>query len=240
MKWFHAQVEKIYVPSRETEKVLREHGLHRIEIWPRGIDSSLFHPKKDGELPPIPPAEGKMTLLYVGRLAPEKDLHILFNAYLSLPVNIKEKVRLVVVGDGPMAGALKEKADSTVYFTGFQEGEELAKIYRSADLFTFPSGTETYGNVILEAFASGLPVLAVNQGGVKEIVKHGKTGWLVRPRDVDAFRQGIITLVEHRELRDHLAQQALLYAARQSWDRVFDKLIISYLEVIRAHQNKAI
>ncbi|CCQ96195.1 conserved hypothetical protein [[Clostridium] ultunense Esp] len=240
VKWFYSQAEKIYAPSRETEKLLREHGLNSIEIWPRGIDVSFFRPKEKGEASPLPPAHGKLTLLYVGRLAPEKDLSILMEAYESLPPHIKRRVRLVLVGDGPMAKELREKADDSVLFTGFQQGEELARFYRFADLFTFPSSTETYGNVILEAFASGLPVLAVNQGGVKENVRHGETGWLVRPRDVDAFRQGIITLVEDAPLRERLSRQALFYAKRQSWENVFSNLIRSYQEVLQKREQISI
>lgn len=240
MKWFHTQVERIYAPSRETESVLRKHGLHQTEIWPRGIDTALFHPKMGRERSPLPPAGDRLTLLYVGRLAPEKDLHILFEAYLTLPKEIKEKVRLVIVGDGPMINELKEKADETILFTGFKKGEALAELYRHADLFTFPSSTETFGNVVLEAFASGTPVLAVNQGGVKEIIRHGETGWLVRARDADAFRQGMITLIEHKEIRRELSKRALHYAATQSWESIFSKLVASYEEVLNGHEKKVI
>jgi len=238
MKWFHDSFAKIYVPSKETKEFLLTKGFNNLEIWGRGIDTNLFHPKTTDEQNQSRALNDKLTLLYVGRLAPEKEVDLLLSAYLTLPKEIKGKVRLMIVGDGPSRNELQGKADETVLFTGFKQGEELAHLYRLADIFTFPSSTETFGNVILEAFASKLPVLAVNRGGVVDNIIHGKTGWLVKAQDVEAFRAGIITLVENQLLRAQLANSARHYAEKMSWEKILADLTSSYQEVIDKSQTK--
>ncbi|MFD2628016.1 glycosyltransferase [Oceanobacillus kapialis] len=120
-------------------------------------------------------------MLYVGRVSPEKDIDIVLDTYYSLANHVKEDTHLVMVGDGPLYKTLYEQHQENITWTGFLEGEQLARVYASSDVFLFPSPTETLGNVVLEALASGLPVVGANEGGIKNLVANGKSGFLCEP-----------------------------------------------------------
>ncbi|MCD8501500.1 MAG: glycosyltransferase [Bacillaceae bacterium] len=112
----------------------------------------------------------------------KKDVEIAIDTFLSLPQHLRNESHLLIVGDGPLQRSLSSKKEKQITWTGFVEGENLAKIYASSDLFLFPSPTETFGNVVLEALSSGLPVIAANAGGVKHLVEHNHSGYLCEPK----------------------------------------------------------
>ena len=164
---------------------------------------------------------GELRLLYVGRISREKDLDLLADAYRRLR---KEglPVRLFVVGHGPYSEALA-KSLPDAFFTGYLRGTELATAYASADIFVFPSTTDTFGNVILEAQASGLPVVVSDSGGPKELVTHKANGLITRSHNVEDFTGAIRALVTDQTQRERMANSARDSVTDRSWPRAFAK-----------------
>lgn len=225
MRWFYGQQETVFVNSEQYRRSWVDRGIDaaKLQILPRGLDTELFHParrltsywKRPGAQP------DEVRLLYVGRISREKDLDILANAYRQLQ---KEKlpVRLFLVGVGPHATALQETMPAAI-FAGYLSGEELATAYASADIFVFPSTTDTFGNVILEAQASGLPVVVSDLGGPRELVEEGVTGFITKAHDVDSFAAGIRNLVRDPFLREKMGQHARQGVIARSWPRAFEQ-----------------
>jgi glycosyltransferase involved in cell wall biosynthesis len=239
MRWFHNHCQINYCPSQATLKLLEKEGIANLDIWGRGIDTALFSPlKRDPFFKDLLGVQGETVLLYVGRIAPEKDLDILINA-MRIINNVRSDIHLVIAGDGPQAAFLRRDAPPNVTFTGYLYGEELARVYASCDIFVFPSTTETYGNVVLEAMASGLPVVGAFSGGVKENLVNGFNGLACRSRNIMDMVTAIIELIENGGLRKTLALQARSYTLNKSWEKVFDKLIDGYFEVADKYNSKS-
>ncbi|ARK31795.1 glycosyltransferase family 4 protein [Halalkalibacter krulwichiae] len=198
MAWFHRPFSKVYVPSESTRESLVRKGVHdRIELWKRGVDHTLFTPAQRGaEVREKYQIKQKHILLFVGRLAPEKDVELAIQTFTSLPQTIKQDSHLLIVGDGPLLKPLSTQICSeNITFTRFLEGEELAKVYAASDVFLFPSATETFGNVVLEAMSSGIPVVCANTGGVKHLIQHGETGLMCKEKDLDSFVSAVTFLL---------------------------------------------
>ncbi|OGO80582.1 MAG: glycosyl transferase family 1, partial [Clostridiales bacterium GWC2_40_7] len=176
-KWFHRLSAINFCPSVDTLKTLESKGIENLKIWSRGIDTDRFNPIcRDEILRQKLGAGERKIFLYVGRLAIEKDLDILMLSIDKINNIYPGKAQFVLTGDGPHAGSLKDAAPENVVFPGYLRGKELAAMYASCDAFVFPSSTETFGNVILEAMASGLPVITVDSGGVKDSMLHNYNG----------------------------------------------------------------
>ena len=175
------------VPSEATRRRLLANGMQRVEIWSRGVDGQAFHPgRRDPALrESLGLGPDDPLLLYVGRLAPEKNLPALLAAFARLrqrlPSPLGERVRLAVVGDGPQLESFRAAAAGGGAVSGAQHGAALSRWYASADLFAFPSQSETFGNVVLEAQAAGLPVVGYDCQGVSERVAPGVDGLLAPP-----------------------------------------------------------
>ncbi len=181
----------------------------------------------------------RLYFLYVGRLAPEKDLDVLLKAWKIVETTIPE-AQLIITGNGPMIEELKQTAGPNVIFTGYLHGEELAVVYASSDVFVFPSTTETFGNVVLEAMASGLPVIAPAAGGVKNLLIDGTNGIACRPRNYLDMASAIIKIAQNDTLRIKMSSQALQYALEHKWDDILHPLVESYHKVINTYKrNKA-
>ena len=233
MKWFHSPFQKLFVPSIDTLEKLNIRGFSNLEIWPRGVDCQLYHPNYVKEN--VRNRYGiskKFILTFVGRLAPEKDLHTLMKIANSLPSEINKQVHWLIAGDGPLLDELKISSPPNMTFTGFLKGEGLAEVYSASDLFIFPSPTETFGNVVLEALASGTPVIGANAGGVKNIISTGVTGHLCESGNAEDFIQRIVQLLSNDHLRAQMAINARKYALTQKWDQIFENLINHYSTVI--------
>ena len=235
LRWFHNQTAVTLVPSEATRRRLLANGMQRVEIWSRGVDGQAFHPRRRDpalraslSLGPDDP-----LLLYVGRLAPEKNLPALLVAFARLrqrlPSPLGERVRLAVVGDGPQLEAFRAAQPPAVLFPGAQHGPALSRWYASADLFAFPSRSETFGNVVLEAQAAGLPVVGYDCQGVSERVTHGEDGLLTPPNGDLADALEVLCL--SRTLRQRLAAAARRTAERQDWKPIFDGLEQRYLRL---------
>jgi glycosyltransferase involved in cell wall biosynthesis len=162
-----------------------------------------------------------VRLLFVGRVSKEKDLDILVHSFRQLREE-KVPVQLSIVGHGPFSKELAEMLPEVCY-TGYLTGTELAKAYASSDLFVFPSTTDTFGNVIIEAQAAGLPVIVSDIGGPRELVSDGVNGLITKARDVDDFTQAIRRLVEDEPLRKEMSAAARCSVQDRSWPSAFRK-----------------
>ncbi|MNP00968.1 GDP-mannose-dependent alpha-mannosyltransferase [compost metagenome] len=240
IKWFHRSCEATFAPSHDTIHTLQSQGIERLKLWSRGVDCQLFTPEKRNlSIRERYAIQEPLILLYVGRIAPEKDMDTLSTIMRTLPQSLQQRVHWLIVGDGPLLPELREQVPSNVTFTGYMHGEELAQLYASADMFVFPSTTETFGNVVLEAMASGLPVIGANAGGVREIVVPGSTGVLCEPGIPGSFIREISRYADHPEQLSLLSNEARRVALTRSWDSVFDELINNYARIIDSHHNQS-
>jgi glycosyltransferase involved in cell wall biosynthesis len=231
-RFLHNQCAVTLCPSASTMLQVRAHGVERVGLWPRGVDSALFTParRSDTWRARVAGDPARPIVLYVGRLSPEKNLRALVHACAALG---RDDAHLVFVGDGPMRPELQRAlADRRVTFTGYLSGDALAEAYASSDVFAFPSLTETFGQVVQEAMASGLPVIACDAGGVHDLVRHGETGYLAPPTDDGAFVCALRDLLAAPEQRARFAAQARAFAEQRTWERVMDDLLRVYGDVI--------
>ena len=225
MHWFYGQLDTIFVNSEQYRESWIERGLDaaKIKILPRGLDTHLFTPgRSEPDFWKQFGSNGNgVRLLFVGRVSKEKDLDILVQSFRHLR---KEKVpvQLSIVGHGPFSKELAESLPEACY-TGYLTGTELAKAYASSDLFVFPSTTDTFGNVIIEAQAAGLPVIVSDIGGPRELVTDGVNGLITKARDVADFTQAIRRLVEDEPLRKEMSAAARRSVEDRSWPGAFRK-----------------
>jgi glycosyltransferase involved in cell wall biosynthesis len=230
--WYYGQMDKIYVPSHATRDELSAKGIQKdkIRFYSRGIDIKRFHPsKRNGFLKSrFGVADGKLKFLYVGRVSREKNLDLLADSYKRL-AEIRPDIHLIVIGNGPYLAEMEKALKAVpVTFTGFLEGEDLAEAYASSDVFLFPSTTDTFGNVVLEAQASGLPVVVTDQGGPRENLIDGKTGFVVPGNDPEAFVQAALELIDNAPLRASMRQHARDYVENRSFESAYSQLWESY------------
>jgi phosphatidylinositol alpha 1,6-mannosyltransferase len=231
LRRFYARCARVYVPSEAIIRELDEHGIGRTELWSRGIDLARFAPEhRSRELRTLAGADDATpVLLMVSRLVKEKDMADL----VAMERELRRRGsthRLVLVGDGPMRAEL-EAALPDAFFAGHQSGEALARWYASGDVFVFPSTTETFGNVVLEAQASGMPTVVVDRGGPPDLVTPGETGFVARPNDPADLADRVEAL-----LRDPVERQRMGLAARDAarwrdWSAINGRLLDSYREV---------
>ncbi len=233
-KWFHGSCDVNYCPSEATLKLLQTKGLNRVDIWERGIEVNNFSPDyRDEGFRESLGINDKIVFLYVGRVSPEKDLDVFIEVAKRLNHRYMDKVEFMVVGDGPSLKKLRKEVPENFTFTGFVRGHKLAKIYASSDIFMFTSPTETLGFVVLEAMASGLPLICCDVGGVTENLKDGYNGIACREKSVDDFYNAAEKLINDNDLRKNLAENARRYVMKKDWDNAFDNLIESYKTVIK-------
>ena len=220
LKWFHNSTELTCVPSQDTAKALRSFGIRcPLTVVGRGVDTDFFNSKHRSEkLRQQWGATADATvLLYVGRLSPEKEIDVLIQAYQAMIRMRKHPVRLVIVGDGPERERLKALDTSKqVVFTGNLSGQSLSAVYASADAFVFASQVETFGNVVLEAMSSGLPVLAYDYACAHQHIQHCETGWLMALGQTAQFIQMMYQLPAPQVLRK-MGQQAAKQVQQVGW-----------------------
>lgn len=238
LKWFHNQALCNYCPSRDTLEQLKQRGFKNLDIWGRGINAEFFAPSyRDLNFRRQHNLEGKIAFLYVGRLAKEKNISLLFDSFERLNKKYQDRIALIVTGDGPQADELKNDASTNIIFTGYQTGEELSRVYASADAFAFPSVTETYGNVIIEAMSSGLPVVAIMAGGIKENLIDGYNGIACYNNNLIEFTEKLEEIIIDNRLRKELAVNARKHALKQDWDDVFKRLLSSYMKIMKESKS---
>jgi glycosyltransferase involved in cell wall biosynthesis len=225
MHWFYGQLDTVFVNSEEYRQSWIKRGFDaaKLKIFPRGLDTDLFNPTRRDPafFERFGATNGQVRLLYVGRVSKEKDLDVLANAYRRLR-DEGLLVQLFVVGHGPYAEALSETLPDA-FFTGYLTGKELAAAYASADIFVFPSTTDTFGNVIIEAQASGVPVIVSDSGGPKELVEDRTNGLITKSHDVDDFARAIRELTVDPALREQMADRARQSVIDRTWPEAFRK-----------------
>lgn len=222
LRKFHNKAAVTLVPTEGIRRELLAHGYENIEIIGRGVDTQLFHPgRRDAALrAQWGVGENETAVLYVGRLAAEKNLSLVFSAFDAMH-QAHPATRLVLVGDGPERAGWQAKRPDAI-FCGTQVGEALAAHYASGDVFLFPSLTETWGNVTIEAMASGLAVVAYDCAAAEEIIRHGENGLKVAPEDQAAFIAQAASLAPDVARQRRLGAAAAARAAQLSWDAIID------------------
>jgi glycosyltransferase involved in cell wall biosynthesis/predicted metal-dependent phosphoesterase TrpH len=232
---FYAQCRVVLSPSRAADDSLLDLGIpaDRLARWDRGVDLDRFNPARyaPGVLPATHSELGAhFNVLYVGRLSREKGIDLLAEAFL-IARDLDPRLHLILAGRGPEEEALRRRLGSAATFLGWVEGDRLAQVYASADLFMFASTTDTFGQVILEAQASGLPVLAVDAGGPAELIEDGRSGCLVAP-DPESLAAALRGLARREAIRERLATGGLLAVAERSWSRSLNQLADGYARAL--------
>jgi len=229
LRWFYGQAHRVLCPSRIYEEHLHSRGVTHTGVWSRGVDPEEFHPRfrSDAYRARFGVGPGDLLVTYIGRIAREKNLELLLRAWEAL-AGSRGGAQLVLVGRGPLEEEIRRREPPGVHVTGLMMGRELGEAYASADIFTFPSPTETFGNSLLEAMGSGLPSLVAAAGGVLEFAEHGRNAWLVAPNSTDAIADGLARLLVDAALRRRLVEGALQTAAERRWDVVYDRLVADY------------
>ncbi|MGH7457739.1 MAG: glycosyltransferase family 4 protein [Longimicrobiaceae bacterium] len=230
LRRFHNRCAATFAPSGTIARELEEQGIERVRLWSRGIDPHGFSPDRSDETLRTRLAPGgEPILLYAGRLVREKDLSDLVEMERLLRRR-GVRHRLVLVGDGPMRSELESELPDA-HFAGHREGGELARWYASADVFVFPSTTETFGNVVLEAMASGLPAVVTDRGGVTDLIEPGTNGLVARANHPEELTGRVAALLENPARREQLREGALRSARERDWDTVNQGLLNDYRDV---------
>lgn len=237
LKRFYGACREVYVPSPSMAEVLLAEGLRdNFRLWPRGVDLGEFDPGRRSVMWRVRHgiAADEVVVLHVSRLVREKRTDTL-EATLRLLEARGIRHRSVIVGDGPERQGLESRLPRTI-FTGFLQGEELGTAYASADVFLFPSETESFGNVTLEALASGLPAVCADATGSRSLVEHGRSGYLATPGSVEDFAGHVGRLIEDGALRQAMSVAARERSAAFSWDATMDRLLGYYQELLAGTQ----
>jgi phosphatidylinositol alpha 1,6-mannosyltransferase len=235
LRWFYGQAHRVLCPSRIYEETVHAHGVLHTGIWSRGVDPEVFAPRFRNERYRAALGVGPDDLLvtYIGRIAREKNLGLLLEAWETLAPE-RGGAKLVLVGRGPLEDDIRRREIPGVHVSGLLQGEALSAAYASADVFAFPSSTETFGNSLLEAMGSGLPSLVAGSGGVLEFAEHERNALLVEPESAPAIARGLRRLLHDAGLRRRLADGALATARSRDWGAVYDRLLDDYREAVVA------
>ena len=232
LKWFHNQNIITLCPSNESKMLLKQHNINNTVIFSRGIDSQKFHPSfRNKSLRKQYNLDQRIAFLYVGRVSYEKDLDVLSESYRIIKNKYGEKTLLIITGEGPYLEKCRSMFPTDTIFTGFKRGAELSELYASSDVFVCPSSTETFGNVILEAMASGLPVIGADAGGLKEIICHKKNGLKFQPRNAAELASCMEELINDETLRNDLQTNGLDFSQKKTWGKIIGGLVDIYHEI---------
>ncbi|MEM9954743.1 MAG: glycosyltransferase family 1 protein [Chloroflexota bacterium] len=223
-------------PSKQVQSDMLNLGIKDVGLWKRGVDIDRFHPNfYDAEMRDVL-TDGNpddTLLLYVGRLSKEKHIHDLLPLMQALP-----DVRLALVGDGPYSDELREMfAGTKTVFTGHISGETLSKAYASGNIFVFPSSLETFGLVVVEAMAAGLPVVASRVGGIPDVVKESYNGYTFDVGDTQAIIEGVKRISTSRETMQQMGRNGRHFAETQTWGHMMDEVIEHYQRIIDEYEK---
>ena len=232
LRRLHNRSRMTLVPSRQLGVDLQRRGYRNIRVVARGVDTALFNPaRRDAALRAVwKVSEKDLVVAHVGRLAPEKNLPLVLTTFEAIR-RYAPSARLLLVGDGPARARLEQEHPGHLY-AGMRHGEDLAAHYASADLFLFPSMTDTWGNVTLEALASGLPVVAYRMAAAAELIRHGDNGMLAEPGASDQFVRAALELVTRPQARRRAAAAAPRSVAALDWERIHEQLVAALRDAI--------
>jgi glycosyltransferase involved in cell wall biosynthesis len=219
---FYRLGDVLYAPNEELVALLRQRTGKPVFLMQRGIDTDQFHPNRRKA------SDGILRIGYVGRITPEKNVRFLRDLEIALQAGGAPPFRFVIVGDGSEKGWLVRNLRNAE-FLGVRRSVQLAQAYADMDVFAFPSRTDTFGNVVLEAFGSGTPAVVTDAGGPRFIVRDGETGIIARSDE--EFAAATLRLLTDAPLRARMSEAARRYALSQSWDEVFCNVYDGYLAV---------
>ena len=230
-RWVHNQADLNLCPSQTTLEELEAQDFKNVKVWTRGVNTDQFHPRHRSMAWRYRLTDNNPNaplIVFVSRLSPEKRADWLLNIFDEFP-----EARLAIVGDGPDRTKLEQLfAGTNTVFTGFLRGHALAQAYAAGDLFVFPAANETLGNVVLEAMASGLPVVTANAGGPLDVVVHGETGLMFAQESPEAMMTAVRQLMTNPNLSKRLATNGRLYAESRGWPAVLNGLLEDYQNLI--------
>lgn len=237
-RWFHNRTAVTLVPTQKTRRMVADMGIPATALWSRGVDCQRFAPHKrddtlrrDWGLGP-----NDRAVLYVGRLAAEKNLRMAVACFERIR-GLHPNVRFILIGDGPLKHELQERHPD-YRFCGMRQGEDLARHYASGDLFLFPSKTDTFGNVVLEAMASGLAVVAFDDAAASEHIRSEENGMKVALDDDEGFVDCALRLTDQPTLLSRVRAQARLDALELDWAtqiEQFEQLVLTSTTKARYH-----
>ncbi len=235
LRKLHNRTQATLVPTKSLQTLLQDQGYRNVGLLARGVATDLFMPQhRSAELRASwGVGERDPVVLHVGRLAKEKNIGLVLNAFAAIQTR-HVGAKLVLVGDGPMSKALRQACPEAV-FAGIQKGQALAAHYASGDLFLFPSLTETYGNVVPEALASGLAVLAYDCAAAQELIQPGHNGMLVYPGDEAAFLNAAVALAGDAQALQRMRANAAPSVAHIGWHAVFEGFVATLHKVLDQH-----
>lgn len=235
LRWFHNTGRMTWAPSEIVRSELEGNGFKNTRVWSRGVDAGQFHPSfRSNELrTKLGVAEGGQLAIYVGRLAPEKGIHVALEAMRRVMERNGAKISFALAGHGPDEARCRATAPPGTTFMGRLTGRALSEFYASADIFVFPSITETFGNVVLEAMSSRLALVAPDLGATTELATT-ETALQFPSQDPAALADRVERLVRDPALRRRISDAAFAVAATRTWDAVFDRLVADYLEALKA------
>lgn len=230
----HNQAHVNLVTSKPMMESARGLGIERVRLWPKAVDTELFRPERATREMRERLTGGHLEaplLVCVSRLSFEKRIDWLYAPVTQLP-----GVRLALIGSGPAEAELRQRfAGTNTVFTGYMTGKELAAAYASADVFVFPSDTETLGFVAMEAMASGVPAVAARAGGIPDVVTHEENGLLFTPLDLGDLTRQVKRLVDDKALRERLGKKARADMEKHSWRAATEGLVDFYDLAIKVH-----
>ena len=238
LRHVHNQTLVTLVPTRELQQQLTASGYSKLGLLERGIDTKLFNPQQRNETlrKQLGIAPSQLLVGLVTRMAQEKNLDLAFQAFRAIQ-KVTPDAKFLLVGDGPERKRLQAQYPDCL-FVGMQTGTVLAEHYASCDLFLYPSMSETFGNVVVEAMASGLPVVTFDYAAAREYIQTDKNGCKVPFNNSDAFIQAAVQLAQQVELRQHLGINAAQTASQLSWDNVVEHLHQTIQTVLRDHHDR--
>ncbi len=221
-----------FAPSSPLQEFLIDLGINqnKVSVLGRGVDVEKFSPQYAAQTPDVFPFNtDTKKILFVGRLEPEKEVTVLVKLYKAFE-NSNRDIQFVIVGDGSKLSYLKSKMPCA-HFTGKLTGEELSIAYAKSDIFLFPSTTETFGNVIREAMASGVPAVAAKAGGPIDIIKDGENGYLIEPQNINEYVEKLTMLLDNPELLETFSKNAQRDAQSKPWTEITNTLFEKYREL---------
>jgi len=233
LRKFHNATACTMVPTRELMRTLSQNGFANLKVVSRGVDTKLFNiSKRDTSLRSSWGAtDDTKVLISVGRMAPEKNLDQVLKTYEALKVT-GQAFKLVMVGDGPLKEQFQKRYPEII-FPGMLSQSNLAAYYASSDLFIFPSQTETFGNVTLEALASGIPVLAFDCAAARDWVQTGVNGWLVAENNPEGFAAQAVTIFNSEDLLEKITQSTRQQVVHLDWDQIAEQVESVFWDAIR-------
>jgi len=232
-RWFYNRCDTVFVPTEIMRQKLHKRGIRNTKIWARGIHLDRYNPKfRSKHIRRKWGMEHKFVILYVGRFVWYKDLHVLISIYERIKNQGITDIGFIFVGSGPIEEELK-KAMPEAVFPGYLVGKDLSEAYSSSDLLIHPSTTETFGNVLLEAMASGVPVIVADRGGCPEVVEKSGGGLIAKSWQIGSFMDCLDVMKNDQELYRQCRKSGLEFARKQSWEDMNSVILNEYSRLTR-------